>query len=208
MSRASVLVVRNAVPEDQNSGASPVALSMHSCRHCRGRGLVACKGRYRTCACVYRRVFRACLDSYHYCQASMGSPGAVQCERVGRAQGRCAIVASFKRAEYAADFILLARRVLAFRPIEMAVFNAFHVDDLEWIVAVPRVNRLLRQLRPPRRPRPLNRGSFFHAVYRAEGLIGAAILTTRPYSLFPPRQYFAGFSLSATSLSASRVRSR
>jgi hypothetical protein len=65
----------------------------------------------------------------------MGSAGAVQYERVGHAQGRCAIVASFKRAEYAADFIMLARRVLADRPVELAVFEAYHVDDLEWLVA-------------------------------------------------------------------------
>lgn len=202
MSQASVLVVRDAVPDDQTSGASPVALSKPTCRRCRGRGLVASRGGYRTCVCVYRRVFRACLGSYHHCEASMGSAGTVQFERVGHAQGRCAIVASFKRAEYAADFIMLARRALAHRPVELAVFEAYHVADLEWLAAVPRVNRILHL------PRPLNRGSFFHAVYRAEGLIGAAIVSTRPYSLFPPRQYFAGFTMSATSLNASRVRSR
>ena len=153
-----------------------------------------------TCVCVYRRVFRACLTSYRHCEESMGSPGAVQYERLGHAQGRCAIVASFKRAEYAADFILLARRVLANRPVEMAVFDAYHVANLEWNVAVPRVNHLLCP------PRLLNRGSFFHAVYRAEGLIGAAIVASEPYSLFPPREYFSGFILSTSTLNASRVR--
>jgi hypothetical protein len=58
---------------------------------------------------------------------------------------------------------------------------------------LPRVNRILHP------PRPLNRGSFFHAVYRAEGLIGAAIVASEPYSLFPPRKYFSGFILSANS---------
>ena len=57
---------------------------------------------------------------------------------------------------------MVARRVLADRPIERAVFEAYHVDDRGWHVAAPRVNR---ELHPPR---PLDRGSFFHAVYRVE----------------------------------------
>ena len=48
----------------------------------------------------------------------MGSAGTVQYERVGHAQGRCAIIASFKRAEYAADFIMLARRALAMENLD------------------------------------------------------------------------------------------
>ena len=187
---------------DHNPGVSPLALSMLSCRRCRGVGAVAGRNGYRTCACVHRRVFRACLDSYRHCEASMACAGTVQYERVGHAQGRCAITASFKRAEYAADFIMLARRALASRPIELAVFDAYHVADLNWIDGAPRVNSILHL------GRPLSRGSFFHAVYRAEGMIGAAIVATRPYSLFPPGQYFAGFILSAASLASSRVRTR
>ena len=156
----------------------------------------------RICGCVLRRVFRACLSSYRHCQASMGSPGAVQLERVGHAQGRCSIIASFKRSEYAADFVMLANRVLADRPLERAVFEAYHVDDLEWQVAAPRVNR---EIHPPR---PLDRGRFFHAVYRVEMLLGKAIVDTRPYSLFPPNGYFSGFIIPPNSLPASRVRTR
>ncbi len=202
MSLARVLVARDVDPGDHASDADPLALSTPSCRRCGGLGTIRKRRGYRTCACVYRRVFRACLTSYHHCQASMGSAGAVQYERVGHAQGRCAIVASFKRAEYAADFIMLARLVLASRPIELAVFEAYHVDDQEWLVAVPRVNASLHL------PRPLNRGAFFHAVYREEGLLGKAILQTHPYSLFPPRSYFAGFTMSANSLACSRVHPR
>ena len=197
-----VPVARDDGTGDHNPGVSPLALSVPSCRHCRGLGEVAVRMRHRTCACVLRRVFRACLTSYRHCEASMGSAGTVQYERVGHAQGRCAIIASFKRAEYAADFIMLARRALADRPIELAVFEAYHVADLNWIAGVPRVNHTLHL------GRPLTRGSFFHAVYRAEGLIGAAIIATRPYSLFPPGQYFAGFILSTESITSSRVRRR
>jgi hypothetical protein len=200
MTQSHILVARDAAPGDQPPGVSPVALSVPSCRRCGGLGAIRRRGGSQTCACVLRRVFRACLTSYRHCKASMGSAGAVQYERVGHAQGRCAIVASFKRAEYAADFILLSRRVLAYRPVELAVFEAYHLDELEWLVAVPRVNRLLRMARP------LNRGSFFHAVYRAEGLLGAAIVDSRPYSLFPPRDYFSGFIIPAISQATSRGR--
>ncbi len=202
MAPTRVLVARDVDPGDQPSGVNPLALSAPSCRRCGGYGAIRTRRGHRTCGCVYRRIFRVCLTSYHHCEASMGSAGAVQYERVGHAQGRCAIVASFKRAEYAADFIMLARRVLATRPVELAVFEAYHVDALEWVAAAPRVNRLLR-LR-----RPLNRGTFFHAVYRAEGLLGKAIINSRPYSLFPPCKYFAGFTISANSLATSHVQTR
>ena len=118
MAPSDVLVAREVEAGDQASGVNPVALSKPSCRRCAGLGAIRTRRGHRTCACVLRRVFRACLTSYRHCEASMGSAGAVQYERVGHAQGRCAIVASFKRAEYAADFILLARRVLAHRPVE------------------------------------------------------------------------------------------
>ncbi len=110
MAPSDVLVARDVEAGDQASGVNPVALSKPSCRRCAGLGAIRTRWGYRTCVCVLRRVFRVCLTSYHHCEASMGSAGTVQYERVGHAQGRCAIVASFKRAEYAADFILLARR--------------------------------------------------------------------------------------------------
>ncbi len=194
-----VEVVRDSDPGDLMPNTNSLALAKPSCRRCSGSGAVVGRRTTKTCACVYRRIFRACLTSYHHCQASIGSAGAVQYERVGHAQGRCAIIASFKRAEYAADFIMLATRVLASRPVEWAVFEAYHILALEWMAALPHVNRTA--------PFPVNRGRFFHAAYRAEDLIGRAIAESRPYSLFPPRAYFAGFTLTTSSLILPRVRS-
>jgi hypothetical protein len=202
MPRPTRQIARELDPGDLPSYWSPLALSAPSCRHCRGLGEVPVRRRFRVCACVLRRVFRACLTSYGHCQASMGSAGAVQYERLGHAQGRCAIVASFKRAEYAADFILLARRALADRPIDLAVFEAYHIEARGWKDAAPLVNGKLHP------PRPLNRGSFFHTVYRVESILGKAIVNARPYSIFPPADYFSGFVLPPNSMPAARTLSK
>ena len=141
MAPSDVPVARDVDPGDQASGVSPLALSMPSCRRCAwpGRGPHA-PGipdvRLRPPARLPRLP-----DLVPPLRGVDGIGGRGPVRAVGHAQGRCAIVASFKRAEYAADFIMLARRVLAHRPVEMAVFEAYHVDDLEWNVAVPRVNR-------------------------------------------------------------------
>ena len=201
MSQSSILVARDADPGD-----------LHSCRvrllsPCRPAAFAvawAWSGAYsghQMCACVLRRVFRACLTSYRHCQASMGSAGAVQLERVGHAQGRCAIVASFKRAEYAADFILLARRALVDRPTRAGGLRG-----------VPRGRPRMaggRAARQPQTPPAAPAGSRIVSSTPSialEMLIGTAIVDTRPYSLFPPDDYFSGFILSAQFISASRVR--
>lgn len=132
----------------------------------------------------------------------MSTAGVVQYERVGHAQGKCGIIASFKRAEYAADFILLARRALAGHPVEMAIFEAYHLAGLEWFEAAKRANRACLM------PRQLTRGAFFSTAYRAEAQVGKTIVGTRPYSLFPPRVYFAGFTISSAPLATSRAQSR
>jgi hypothetical protein len=169
-----------------------LALARPSCHRCGGLGVLENRGTGRACACVARRVFAECLASYRHCRQTMTACGNVQYERIGHAQGRCAIVASFKRAEYAADFVMAAARALADRPIEHAVFRAFHLRGLEWSDAVAVVNRELRMI-----AHPLNKGSFFNSVYRVEEVIGHFILAMKPYSLYPARDYFAGTVLPA-----------
>ena len=130
----------------------------------------------------------------------MTSVGGGAFERVGHAQGKCAITASFKRAEFAADFVMTARRALACRPIELAIFEFHLLAGEEWKIAVPHVNAHLRLARP------LYRGSFFHAVYRAQEMVARTILAAEPYRLYPTRTYFAGFFLSAGDLTLPRIR--
>ena len=177
-------------------------LASPSCHRCGGRGAVRSFRHWRACSCVYRAVFRACLATYRHCQDTMGSIGGCAFERIGHAQGKCAITASFKRAEYAADFVLTGRRALMDYPVESAVFNSHLLAKHEWKVAVPEINFRLRL------GRPLYRGSFFHAVYRAQEIVARAILSTHPYRLYPARDYFSGFILSASALIDPRTRVR
>jgi hypothetical protein len=155
---------------------------------------------WAACECVYRRVFRECLGCYHHCQASLGAVGSVTVERVGRARGRCAIIASFKRAEYAADFVLTARRALRERPVELVVFHAHHIDTLSWRDSIPRVRVAARG--------SLTKAMFFRLVYGAEELIGAEILSASPHRLFPTRDYFYGFTLPASAITSPHRKPR
>jgi hypothetical protein len=78
--------------------------------------------------------------------------------------------------EWMADFELTARRVLRVRPVEWAVFWHHHLGRVPW----PECGRLTG----------LDRGEFFHAVYRVEMRVGRACMEARPYSVWP-REYFA-----------------
>lgn len=113
------------------------------------------------CGCVYRRGFRECLAAYR--SAERGSPWAP------RREG--ASMWGYKSAEYAADFLLVTRRTLD-RDL-MRIFDLHFLAGLPWTDC------------------GMERGAFFHAVYRIESRLGRVFLELTPYSLYP-RSYFAG----------------
>lgn len=76
--------------------------------------------------------------------------------------------------EFRADFILLAKRTLADR--EMGVFWLHKIHQMEWRECCRRLH--------------LDRGNFFHAVYRLEQQVGKACMETQPFGLFPTSRYF------------------
>lgn len=184
-------------------GVSVLALAMPKCVDCFGQGAVlTANGTTAPCACVQRRVFRECLAAFKDCQENLGEPGAVRFERISRPEGRCAIIASFKRAEYVADFILTGRRALANYAVELAAFEEFLLTRIPPDIAVRLINRRLRL------SKPLNKTSVSHAAYRAQQLIGKAILTARPHSLYPPRRYLAGMLFTARDFTQHRIPPR
>ncbi len=205
---------------------SPLALALEGCQHCAGHGEVTLYGRptypasksarlalirarlrsrqtaaaptgTRICDCVYRRVFRACYDRYGELRQQEGNCAQrTILERASRREGKCGLSAGFKAVEYLADFEMVARRVLASSPLEHAVFRCHCLQGLDWKACLPLISRHLGQ--------PLNRGTFFHAVYRMEQILGRAFLELQPYSLFP-REYFSGWYVQQAALHSKSV---
>jgi hypothetical protein len=75
-----------------------------------------------------------------------------------------------------ADFCLVSRRALD--DFEHRIFRYHHLLGADWRLCC-------RQLH-------MDRGDFFHAVYRIEQKLGRVFAELEPYSLYPLREYFNG----------------
>lgn len=80
-----------------------------------------------------------------------------------------------KDEEYVADFCLVSRRVL--NDYEYKIFRMHFLLGADWKFCC-------RQLQ-------MERGPFFHEVYRIEQKLGRAFRELKPYALFPLSEYFA-----------------
>lgn len=138
-------------------------------------------GRIAPCACVYRAVFRACFHKFFDLSTSERYMSRVTWEaprgRTGNGSwGR-------KREEFIADFHLIAKRTL--NEFEWGIFLHHFLSGGDWKFCC-------RRLR-------IDRGNFFHGVYRLEKKLGAAYAETLPYPLYPVNEYFHGVRLGVAS---------
>jgi hypothetical protein len=153
-----------------------IALANESCVECRGLGFRTSERRGNTtpCNCVFRAIFRACYARFKEC--------AVKERRMTRATltftpGReRRITWGRKEEEYVADFCLIAKRVLT--PYEHQIFRYHYLLGADWKLCT-------RQLK-------MDRGTFFHAVYRIQKRLGRVFRDLEPYALFPLDEYFSG----------------
>jgi hypothetical protein len=81
-----------------------------------------------------------------------------------------------KNEEYIADFCLVSRRHLT--PAEWEVFRYHFLLGADSALCV-------RKLK-------IDRGQFFHMVYRIEAKLGKVFRELQPYSLYPLDEYFYG----------------
>jgi hypothetical protein len=81
-----------------------------------------------------------------------------------------------KDEEYIADFCLVSRRNL--EDFEYRLFRYHFLLGADWKLCCRRLG--------------LDRGNFFHAVYRIEQKLGRVFRELEPYSLFPLDEYFHG----------------
>jgi hypothetical protein len=125
------------------------------------------------CNCVFRAAFRACYVRFRECAISGEQPGNVSWDVCGGGPGGRRMY-SRKHEEYMADFSLVARRELT--DADYRIFRYYHLLGASWKLAANFFN--------------LDRGRFFHAVYRIEQRLGRAFCEVEPYPLFPLDEYF------------------
>jgi hypothetical protein len=80
-----------------------------------------------------------------------------------------------KDEEYAADFHLVSRRALDL--FHYKIFTYHFLLGADWKLCCGRLN--------------IDRGEFFHAVYRVQERLGRVFFELEPYGLYPTRDYFA-----------------
>lgn len=144
--------------------------------HCEGYGL-----RRRTrrtagepCNCVLRAIFQACYARYRYLQTKEGHLSSVSLHASGGKARKFSW--GRKDEEFCADFYLVSRRALT--AAEFRIFRAHYLAGEDWRSCSAGLG--------------MDRGNFFHAVYRIQQKLGRVFRELRPYALFPLDEYFSG----------------
>lgn len=152
-----------------------IALAKTSCTHCHGDGLRPGRGsKSSACNCVLRAVFRACYARFRYCATKekyMSKVTLTLCAGKDRRQTWVR-----KDEDYVADFCLVSRRTLD--DFEYKVFRYHFLLGADWRLCC-------RQMK-------IDRGTFFHTVYRIQQKLGRVFRDLQPYSLYPLDEYFGG----------------
>jgi len=156
-----------------------LALAMHRCVQCHGSGLrLAKKGLLTPCNCVLRSIFRICFNRFEKCVTQERHLSRVSLEPHA---GRCRSESwGRKDEEYIADFCIIARRTLDEE--EHRLFRFHFLLGADWKLCTRKLQ--------------MDRGNFFHAVYRIEHKLGRALREVEPYALFPLDEYYNGPSRS------------
>lgn len=149
-------------------------LAQRSCALCGGIGTRDLHEADPTpCGCVYRAAFRACFERFRLCIDRGRHVSQASLERIGSGPANRAAW-SRKDEEFIADFELVSRRYLD--DWHHRVFRYFFILRADWKLCARRLG--------------IDRGNFFHAVYRVEERLGKVFSDLEPYALFPPRDYF------------------
>lgn len=152
-----------------------LALASNSCARCRGVGRrVGRKGTLSPCSCVLRSIFRACYRKFRYCVEKEKYLSQATRDPVPGRDHRQSW--SRKDEEYIADFCLVTRRCLT--DDEYRIFKYHYLLGADWKLCC-------RKLK-------IDRGLFFHALYRIEAKLGKTYRELEPYALFPLDEYFFG----------------
>lgn len=152
-----------------------IALALDNCTTCHGVGVVTGRrGANSPCNCVLRGIFRVCYNRFRYCvEKDKHIPRTTLEVSSGK---KSTFVWGRKEEEYVADFYLVARRTL--RGAEWDLFRYHFLMGADWRLCCRKMG--------------LDRGNFFHGVYRVEQKLGRTFRDLEPYALFPLDEYFGG----------------
>jgi hypothetical protein len=158
------------------SHSDTIGLAKASCALCQGEGFrpTVRKAPNSPCNCVTREIFRSCFNRFRSCvlkekrlsQATLQISGG---RNPRRTWGR-------RDEEYVADFSLISKRTLD--EFEYKIFKFHYLLGADWKLCCRQLN--------------LDRGAFFHALYRIQQKLGRVFREVEPFALFPLDEYFGG----------------
>ncbi len=152
-----------------------LALAMSTCARCRGVGMrIGRRGNTAPCHCVLRSVFRACYAKFRECVKQEKFISQVSMDAVRGRENRHTW--SRKDEEYIADFTLVTRRCLTEE--EYRIFRFHYLLGADWRLCCRKLG--------------IDRGLFFHSIYRIEQKLGQYFRELEPYPLYPLDEYFNG----------------
>ena len=152
-----------------------IALAKTACAHCHGYGLRPGRNDEEVpCGCVFRAIFRACYARFRDCATKEKHLTQARLEFCKGKDTR--VTYGRKTEEYIADFCLVSRRELT--DFEYDVFRFHFLLGADWKLCCWRLN--------------IDRGTFFHTVYRIESKLGRVFRELEPYGLYPLEEYFGG----------------
>jgi hypothetical protein len=152
-----------------------VLLAMETCTVCTGYGVRKSHNEsLTTCKCVYRNIFRICYDRFKVSMRRKESIGRPSLEHTSSANTRMNWVR--KHEEYVCDFLLVTKRTL--NESEYLIFNYHFLLGADWKLCC-------RKLK-------MEKGVFFHALYRIMVKLGKTYADLEPYGLYPVHEYFHG----------------
>ena len=155
-----------------------LALAKESCTQCQGLGLRARNSRRASdepCNCVLRSIFRACFKRFRRCAQQEKHVSHVKLDFIAGSNGRRQVWGR-RDEEYMADFCLVSKRYL--NTEDYKIFRFHYLLGADWKLCC-------RQLK-------MDRGTFFHSVYRIQRKLGRIFRELQPYALFPLDEYFGG----------------
>jgi hypothetical protein len=166
------------------SRSETLALAQQSCTFCYGLGLRAGRNGCSTpCNCVFRNIFKACYARFRQCTSKEKYISRVSLEANPGRQRKS--VWGLKNEEYIADFTLVSRRTLQGDALQTFIFKYHYLYGADWKAVVRQWNA------HPKHPQ-IDRGMFFHEVYRIQQRLGRVFRELEPHSLFPLDEYFNG----------------
>lgn len=154
------------------SRSETLCLANEQCSLCHGIGLRLGRAALSPCNCVLRAIFRICYNRYREIaekEKYLSRPTLeVSSQKRRTLWGR-------RDEEYLADFYLVSKRNLT--APEWDLFRFYFLLDVDWKLCAEKLK--------------LDRGNFFHAVYRIEQRLGRIFRDLEPFPLFPLDEYFS-----------------